>query len=54
MSSFLREMTVEDDHETMKNRAILCSSCNICIGFIEKNNLDIDKIKNYINKFKII
>ncbi len=26
--------------------------CNICIGFIEKNNIDIDKIKNYLNKHK--
>lgn len=44
---------VDHDHETMKNRELLCSGCNLTIGFIEKNNLDINKIKNYINKHKI-
>lgn len=47
-------LAVDHDHETMKNRELLCASCNLVIGFIEKNNLDIDKIKNYINKHKII
>lgn len=46
-------LAVDHDHTTIKNRAILCSSCNLTIGFIEKNNIDIDKIKEYINKFKI-
>lgn len=46
-------LAVDHCHKTKKNRALLCSSCNICIGFIEKNNLDIDKIKEYINKHKI-
>ena len=46
-------LAVDHDHETMKNRELLCSSCNLTIGFIEKNNLDINKIKNYINKHKI-
>lgn len=46
-------LAVDHDHTTLKNRAILCSSCNLTIGFIEKNKIDIDKIKEYINKFKI-
>jgi len=47
-------LAVDHDHTTMKNRAILCASCNLTIGFIEKNNINIDKIKEYINKHKII
>lgn len=46
-------LAVDHDHVTLKNRAILCASCNLVIGFIEKNNLDIEDIKNYINKHKI-
>jgi len=46
-------LAVDHCHETNKNRELLCLSCNICIGFIEKNNLNIDDVKNYINKHKI-
>jgi len=46
-------LAVDHDHDTTKNRELLCSSCNLTIGFIEKNNIDIEKIKNYINKHKI-
>jgi hypothetical protein len=46
-------LAVDHDHETKKNRSILCASCNLVIGFIEKNNFDIEKIKEYINKHKI-
>jgi hypothetical protein len=44
-------LAVDHSHETMKNRALLCSSCNILIGFIEKNKLNIDDIKNYLNTY---
>ena len=45
-------LAVDHSHQTNKNRALLCSSCNICIGFIEKNDLDVDKIKNYLINYK--
>jgi len=47
-----KELAVDHDHVTMKNRDLLCSSCNLVIGFFEKNNMDADKIKNYLNKHK--
>lgn len=47
-------LAVDHCHETGKNRELLCSSCNICIGFIEKNKLDINIIINYLNKHKSV
>ena len=46
-------LAVDHNHITGKNRALLCSSCNICIGFIEKNGLDINIISKYISKYNI-
>lgn len=41
-------LAVDHNHSTSKNRGLLCSSCNICIGFIEKNNLDLKRIMWYL------
>lgn len=43
-------LAVDHNHKTGKNRGLLCSSCNICLGFIEKNTLDISTIGEYIIK----
>lgn len=43
-------LAVDHCHTSGKNRDLLCSSCNICIGFIEKNNLDFQTIINYLKK----
>lgn len=41
-------LAVDHNHLTGKNRGLLCSSCNICIGFIEKNKLSVNSISNYL------
>lgn len=45
-------LAVDHCHKTGENRGLLCSSCNICVGFIEKNNLDVLKILNYVNRIQ--
>ncbi len=41
-------LAVDHNHVTNRNRSLLCSSCNICIGFIEKNKLDSNTIFQYL------
>ena len=43
-------LAVDHCHVSGNNRELLCSSCNICIGFIEKNKLDISLIHKYLTK----
>lgn len=48
-----KRLAVDHDHKTNKIRSILCASCNLCIGFIEKNNIDTDSISRYCAKYGI-
>jgi hypothetical protein len=45
-------LAVDHCHKTNEIRSLLCSSCNLCIGFIEKNNIPINKIINYLKNGK--
>jgi hypothetical protein len=46
-------LAVDHNHTTKEIRDLLCNNCNVCIGFIEKNKLDTEKLKWYLTKHKI-
>jgi hypothetical protein len=39
---------IDHNHITGKIRGLLCAQCNWYLGFIEKDNKILDKIKNYL------
>lgn len=43
-------MHVDHNHVTGEIRGLLCHNCNIAIGMIEKNNIDLDLIRKWIEK----
>lgn len=44
-------LCIDHDHNTMKFRGILCSSCNRQLGWYEKNK---DSINKYLNKGPVV
>lgn len=46
-----KALAVDHNHVTNETRGLLCSSCNICVGFIEKNHLDFSAILAYLQKY---
>lgn len=47
-------LAVDHDHTTGVVRDLLCNNCNACLGFIEKNGIDTDKLKWYLTKHGVI
>ena len=46
-------LAVDHNHENGVVRDLLCNNCNVCIGFIEKNQLDTNKLKWYLERHNI-
>lgn len=49
--SFKRKFVVDHNHSTLKNRGLLCYSCNTAVGRVEILPENIEKIINYLGKF---
>lgn len=46
-----RVMNIDHDHKTGKVRGLLCDSCNLPLGYLEKDEW-IEKAKQYLAKYK--
>jgi hypothetical protein len=48
-----RALAVDHDHDTGKNRDLLCTGCNIVVGFVERRGLKIfNKVQAYLARHK--
>jgi len=45
---FNKTPSIDHDHKTGKVRGLLCSSCNLLLGSIEKNNIDPAAFTRYL------
>lgn len=48
----IRLLSVDHDHKTGKVRGLLCMSCNILLGYLEKNSEYISEALVYIGRFR--
>ena len=46
-------LAVDHNHTLNEVRDLLCNNCNVCIGFIEKNKMDTNKLEWYLTRHKI-
>ena len=45
-----RRLAVDHDHETGEVRGLLCTRCNVAIGFVREDRERISKIQEYLSK----
>ena len=43
-----RGLVVDHDHKTMKVRGLVCSNCNVCIGFAKDSPENLEKLAAYL------
>lgn len=48
-----KRLAVDHNHTTSQVRDLLCNNCNVCIGFIEKNKIDTNKLEWYLKRHNI-
>lgn len=46
-------LAVDHNHSTNEVRDLLCNNCNVTVGFVEKNQIDLVRLSWYLNKHKI-
>jgi len=50
-NEFLKPLAVDHNHMTGQIRCLLCTKCNMGLGYFEDNSSLLQKANNYINKF---
>ncbi len=45
-----RQLVIDHNHDTGKYRGVICTKCNILVGFMEKNKHILDQASEYINQ----
>jgi hypothetical protein len=51
-TKFNKRMPLDHDHKTNKPRGILCDSCNIGLGIFNDDPIYLNKLVQYLNKYK--
>ena len=49
----LKELSIDHNHKTGKNRGLLCGRCNAAIGFLKESKELLEKAKIYLLKYDI-
>jgi len=46
-----RLLVIDHDHDTGKYRGVICSRCNILVGFLEKNKNILEQASDYLKQY---